>query len=235
MAQSTILIVDDEPAIRDMLRLALEMAEYRCLEAGNISDAYAQVVDQCPDLVLLDWMLPGGSGIELLRRLRRDENTRETPVIMLTARTTQSNVVQGLEVGADDYVSKPFANRELLARIKAILRRSQAPCNENNLVCAQLSMDTTSHRVSLGGQAVTMGPTEFKLLRFFMSHPDRAYSRAQLLDLVWGANVYLEERTVDVHIRRLRLALTTTSLDYRGTVQTVRGMGYMFSGRELVQ
>jgi two-component system phosphate regulon response regulator PhoB len=235
MAQSTILIVDDEPAIRDMLRLALEMAEYRCLEAGNISDAYALVVDECPDLVLLDWMLPGGSGIELLRRLRRDENTRETPVIMLTARTTQSNVVQGLEVGADDYISKPFANRELLARIKAILRRSQAPDNETNLVCAQLSMDTTSHRVSLGGEAVTMGPTEFKLLRFFMSHPDRAYSRAQLLDLVWGANVYLEERTVDVHIRRLRLALTTTSLDYRGTVQTVRGMGYMFSGREFVQ
>ena len=235
MAQSTILIVDDEPAIRDMLRLALEMAEYRCIEAGNISDAYVQVVDECPDLILLDWMLPGGSGIELLRRLRRDENTRETPVIMLTARTSESNVVQGLEVGADDYISKPFANRELLARIKAILRRSPAASNETNLVCAQLLMDTTSYRVSLGGEAVTMGPTEFKLLRFFMSHPDRAYSRAQLLDLVWGANVYLEERTVDVHIRRLRLALKTTTLDYRCTVQTVRGMGYMFSGRELAQ
>ena len=235
MAQSTILIVDDEPAIRDMLRLALEMAEYRCIEAGNISDAYVQVVDECPDLILLDWMLPGGSGIELLRRLRRDENTRETPVIMLTARTSESNVVQGLEVGADDYISKPFANRELLARIKANLRRSPTASNETNLVCGQLSMDNTSHRVSLGGEMLTMGPTEFKLLRFFMSHADRAYSRAQLLDLVWGANVYLEERTVDVHVGRLRLALKTTTLDYRCTVQTVRGMGYMFSDCELAQ
>jgi two-component system phosphate regulon response regulator PhoB len=235
MAQSTILIVDDESAIRDMLRLTLEMADYRCIEAENISDAYALTVDERPDLILLDWMLPGGSGIELLRRLRRDENTRETLVIMLTARTTQSNIVQGLEVGADDYISKPFATRELLARIKAILRRSPTATNDSNLVCAQLSLDTTSHRVSLGGETVTMGPTEFKLLRFFMSHPDRAYSRAQLLDLVWGANVYLEERTVDVHIRRLRLALKTPGLDYRDAVQTVRGMGYMFSGRELAQ
>jgi two-component system phosphate regulon response regulator PhoB len=235
MAQQTILIVDDEPAIRDMLRLALEMAEYSCLEAGNISDAYTLIVDECPDLILLDWMLPGGSGIELLRRLKRDENTQETPVIMLTARTTESNVVQGLEVGADDYISKPFANRELLARIKAILRRGPAGRSETNLNCAQLVLDATSHRVSLGGETVTMGPTEFKLLRFFMSHADRAYSRSQLLDQVWGANVYLEERTVDVHIRRLRLALKTSTLDYRNTVQTVRGMGYMFSGRELTQ
>ncbi len=234
MAQQTVLIVDDEPAIRDMLRLALEMADYSCLEAGNISDAHTLIVDECPDLILLDWMLPGGSGIELLRRLKRDENTQETPVIMLTARTTESNVVQGLEVGADDYISKPFATRELLARIKAILRRSSTALSEN-LHCAQLVMDATSHRVSLGGESVTIGPTEFKLLRFFMSHPDRAYSRSQILDLVWGANVYLEERTVDVHIRRLRLALKTQTLDYRNTVQTVRGMGYMFSGRELTQ
>ena len=234
MAQQTVLIVDDESAIRDMLRLALEIADYSCLEAGNISDAHTLIVDECPDLILLDWMLPGGSGIELLRRLKRDENTRETPVIMLTARTTESNVVQGLEVGADDYISKPFATRELLARIKAILRRSPTARSEN-LHCAQLVMDATSHRVLLGGESVTMGPTEFKLLRFFMSHPDRAYSRSQILDLVWGANVYLEERTVDVHIRRLRLALKTQTLDYRNTVQTVRGMGYMFSGRELTQ
>lgn len=233
MSQSTILIVDDELAIRDMLSLALEMAGYSVLEAENIRDAHCLVVDERPDLVLLDWMLPGGSGIELLRRLKRDDTTRDIPVIMLTARTTEDNIVQGLDVGADDYITKPFAPRELLARLKALLRRSPTGQNEGHLQCAELVMDTDSHRVSLGGETVTMGPTEFKLLQFFMSHPDRAYSRAQLLDLVWGANVYLEERTVDVHIRRLRLALKTSSLDYRNAVQTVRGMGYLFSGRDL--
>ena len=235
MSQSTILIVDDELAIRDMLSLALEMAGYSVLQAENIHDAHCLVVDEHPDLVLLDWMLPGGSGIELLRRLKRDDTTRDIPVIMLTARTAEDNIVQGLDVGADDYITKPFAPRELLARLKALLRRTPTGKNEGHLQCAELLMDTDSHRVSLGGETVTMGPTEFKLLQFFMSHPDRAYSRAQLLDLVWGANVYLEERTVDVHIRRLRLALKTASLDYRNAVQTVRGMGYLFSGRDLTE
>ncbi len=233
MSPFSILIVDDELAIRDMLTLALEMAGYAVLQAENIRDAHCLIVDERPDLILLDWMLPGGSGIELLRRLKRDDTTRDIPVIMLTARTTEANIVQGLDVGADDYITKPFAPRELLARLKALLRRSPAGKNEGHLQCAELLMDTDSHRVSLGGETVTIGPTEFKLLQFFMSHPDRAYSRAQLLDLVWGANVYLEERTVDVHIRRLRLALKTSSLDYRDAVQTVRGMGYMFSGRDL--
>lgn len=228
MAQSTVLIVDDESAIRDMLRLALEMAGYCALEAENIHDAHCLVVDERPDIVLLDWMLPGGSGIELLRRLKRDDTTRDIPVIMLTARTAEDNIVQGLEVGADDYITKPFAPRELLARIKALLRRATLGQDGSLLQCADLQLDIDSHRVSLGGEAVSMGPTEFKLLRFFMSHPDRAYSRAQLLDLVWGANVYLEERTVDVHIRRLRLALKTKNLDYRNAVQTVRGAGYLF-------
>ncbi len=211
------------------------MAGYSVLEAENIHEAHCLVVDQRPDLILLDWMLPGGSGIELLRRLKRDNTTRDIPVIMLTARTAEDNIVQGLDVGADDYITKPFAPRELLARLKALLRRSPSGQNEGQLQCAQLVMDTDSHRVSLGGESLAMGPTEFKLLQFFMSHPDRAYSRAQLLDLVWGANVYLEERTVDVHIRRLRLALKTSSLDYRDAVQTVRGMGYLFSGRGLAK
>jgi len=184
---------------------------------------------------LLDWMLPGGSGLELLRRLKRDDSNREVPVIMLTARTAEDNVVQGLEAGADDYISKPFAPRELLARVKALLRRTPAGRGEAGLHCAQLQLDTESHCATLGGQALSIGPTEFKLLHFFMTHPDRTYTRAQLLDLVWGANVYLEERTVDVHIRRLRLALKTDALDYRNVVQTVRGMGYLFSEKGLAE
>jgi two-component system phosphate regulon response regulator PhoB len=233
MPAFTILVVDDESAIRDMLRMALEMADYRVLEAENIHDAYRLIADERPDLMLLDWMLPGGNGIELLRRLKRDELARELPVIMLTARTTQDNMVQGLDVGADDYVTKPFAPRELIARIKALLRRTPAGRDDGILASAQLELDTSSQRVTLGDHPLTMGPTEFKLLHFFMSHPERAYSRTQLLDQVWGANVYIEERTVDVHIRRLRLALKTDALDYRDAVQTVRGMGYLFSVKSL--
>lgn len=233
MSTVTILVVDDESAIRDMLRMALEMADYKVLEAENIHDAYRLVADERPDLMLLDWMLPGGNGIDLLRRLKRDELARELPVIMLTARTTQDNLVQGLDVGADDYVTKPFAPRELIARIKALLRRTPAGRDDGVLACAQLALDTSSHRVTLGDGPLSMGPTEFKLLHFFMSHAERAYSRTQLLDQVWGANVYIEERTVDVHIRRLRLALKTDTLDYRNAVQTVRGMGYLFSVKDL--
>lgn len=230
MSERTVLIVDDEFAIRDLLRMALEIVDYRCLEADNIQDAYAIVLDQRPDIVLLDWMLPGGSGIELLRRLKRDESTQEIPVIMLTAKAAEDNVIQGLEVGADDYITKPFAPRELIARIKALLRRSGGE-NTDRMQVAELVLDVKSRRIFLAEQALEMGPTEFNLLQFFMSHPERAYSRTQMLDQVWGANVYVEERTVDVHIRRLRKALQIEGKDYSGVIQTVRGTGYRFSSR----
>lgn len=231
MPERTVLIVDDELAIRDMLRMALEIAEYRCIEAENIQQAYALVVDERPDIILLDWMLPGGSGLELLRRLKRDESTQEVPVIMLTAKTTEDNVIQGLDVGADDYITKPFAPRELIARIRALLRRAGAGDELGKMEVNGLVLDGESRRIFAGDTAVDMGPTEFNLLQFFMSHPERAYTRGQLLDQVWGANVYVEERTVDVHIRRLRKALQTDQADYSGLIQTVRGTGYRFSSR----
>ncbi len=229
MNERTVLIVEDEFAIRDMLRMALEIAEYNCLEADNIQDAYRMIVDDRPDLVLLDWMLPGGSGLELLRRLKRNDSTRELPVIMLTAKTAEDNVVQGLDVGADDYITKPFAPRELIARIKSLLRRAGGGEAYERMQVSELVLDAESRRVFLGQSLVDMGPTEFKLLHFFMSHPERAYTRGQLLDQVWGANVYVEERTVDVHIRRLRKALQTEVADYSNLIQTVRGTGYRFS------
>jgi len=231
MNESTVLVVDDETAIRDMLRMALEIAEFRCIEADNIHDAYTQVVDERPDIVLLDWMLPGGSGLEMLRRLKRGDTTRDLPVIMLTAKTAEDNVIQGLDVGADDYITKPFAPRELIARVRALLRRSGGgPANERMQV-SELVLDGESRRVLIGENPVEMGPTEFKLLQFFMSHPERAYTRGQLLDQVWGANVYVEERTIDVHIRRLRKALQSPQGDYSNLIQTVRGTGYRFTSR----
>lgn len=229
MAEPTVLIVEDELAIRDMLRMALEIAELRCLEADNILSGHAAIVDERPDLVLLDWMLPGGSGIELLRRLKRDDSTKDIPVIMLTAKTTEDNVIQGLDVGADDYITKPFAPRELIARIKALLRRTGTGPDGDRLQVEGLVLDGDSRRVHLDGETLEMGPTEFRLLHFFMSHPEKAYTRGQLLDHVWGANVYVEERTVDVHIRRLRKALHTGQCDYGELIQTVRGTGYRFS------
>jgi two-component system phosphate regulon response regulator PhoB len=231
MAGRTVLIVDDEFAIRDMLRMALEIAEYRCIEADNIRDAYTLVVDQRPDVILLDWMLPGGSGLELLRRLKREDSTREVPVIMLTAKTTEDNMIQGLDVGADDYITKPFAPRELIARLRALLRRTGAGEESDRMEVGGLALDGESRRIFVGDTSIDMGPTEFNLLQFFMSHPERAYTRGQLLDQVWGANVYVEERTVDVHIRRLRKALQTEQADYSGLIQTVRGTGYRFSSR----
>jgi two-component system phosphate regulon response regulator PhoB len=231
MLERTVLIVEDEAAIRDMLRMALEISDFRCLEADNIQDAYAIVVDEVPDIVLLDWMLPGGSGLELLRRMKRNDAIRDLPVIMLTAKTTQDNMIQGLEVGADDYLTKPFAPRELIARIRALLRRSGGGEMNGPLQVADLVLDGESKRIFLGDELLEMGPTEFRLLEFFMSHPERAYSRGQLLDQVWGANVYVEERTVDVHIRRLRQALQSSNQDYSNLIQTVRGTGYRFSSR----
>jgi len=231
MSESTVLLVDDEAAIRDMLRMALEIAGFRCIEAGNIHDAYTLVVDERPDIVLLDWMLPGGSGLELLRRLKRDDITRDLPVIMLTAKTTEDNVIQGLDVGADDYITKPFAPRELIARVRALLRRSGGGQANERIQVNELVLDGESRRVLVAEQELDMGPTEFRLLHFFMSHPERAYTRSQLLDQVWGANVYVEERTVDVHIRRLRKALQSAAGDYSTLIQTVRGTGYRFSQR----
>ena len=228
MAEHKVLIVDDEFAIRDMLRMALELADFECIEAENIQQAHALIVDERPDMVLLDWMLPGGSGVELLRRLKRDEATADVPVIMLTAKTTEDNLIQGLDVGADDYVTKPFAPRELIARVHALLRRSSSAQQGGRLQAGGLVLEGDSQRVFVGDSPVDMGPTEFRLLQFFMSHPERAYSRGQLLDQVWGTNVYVEERTVDVHIRRLRKALT----EYDRFVQTVRGAGYRFSVRK---
>ena len=226
-----ILIVDDETAIRDMIRMGLEMSGFDCIEAGDIHEAFTLVHDSKPDLVLLDWMLPGGSGLELLRRLRRDEISQSIPVIMLTAKTSEDNKIQGLEVGADDYIAKPFAPRELVARINAVLRRTSQSGNEDIIEVDGVRLDNVSHRVTVDNENVKMGPTEYKLLNFFMTHQDRVYSRGQLLDHVWGSNVYVEERTVDVHIRRLRKALQSASTgnDYGQLVQTVRGAGYRFS------
>ncbi|MFZ5724243.1 MAG: phosphate regulon transcriptional regulator PhoB [Pseudomonadota bacterium] len=229
MTAETILIVDDEPAIREMIATTLELADFHVLEAENAQQAHQLVVDDRPDLVLLDWMLPGVSGIELTRRLKRDESTQEIPIILLTAKSEEDNKILGLDVGADDYVTKPFSTRELLSRIRAVLRRAGKKGGEKALEHEGLVLDPVSHRVSAHDKPVDMGPTEYRLLEFFMSHPERAYSRAQLLDQVWGGNVYVEDRTVDVHIRRLRKALEPHGLDR--LVQTVRGTGYRFSTR----
>lgn len=228
MTAKTVLIVDDEAPIREMIAVALEMADYRVLEADNAQDAHALVVDHQPDLLLLDWMMPGTSGIELARRLKREEATAEIPIIMLTAKGEEDNKIQGLEAGADDYITKPFSPRELVARLKAVLRRTTPRGVEDPIEINGLLLDPVSHRVSAHGKALEMGPTEYRLLQFFMTHQERAYTRSQLLDQVWGGNVYVEERTVDVHIRRLRKALGEV---HQNLIQTVRGTGYRFSAR----
>lgn len=229
MERKKILIVDDDLAIREMIRLTLEMAGFDCLESGSVHEAHPLIVDCFPDLVLLDWMLPGGSGLEFLRRLKSDDITSELPVILLTAKTEEHNKIQGLDVGADDYITKPFAPREMISRIKAVLRRTGYGEEELAIEVQGVKLDPSSHRVYVNKKPVKMGPTEFKLLKFFMTHQERAYGRGQLLDQVWGGNVYVDERTVDVHIRRLRKALCTDQVDYGELVQTVRGTGYRFS------
>jgi two-component system phosphate regulon response regulator PhoB len=230
--QKRILIVEDEPAIRDMVAFALRKDDYEPVPAGDGREAQAAIADRVPDLILLDWMLPGGSsGLELARRWRREALTREVPIIMLTARGEENDRVGGLEAGVDDYVVKPFSARELLARIRAVLRRAREDDADGSVRVGALRIDGAAHRVfaDAGGheEAVAIGPTEYRLLHFFMTHAERVYTRAQLLDHVWGGSVYVEERTVDVHIRRLRKALEPTALD--GMVQTVRGSGYRFS------
>lgn len=225
-ASKRVLIVDDEAPIREMIAVALEMAGYDCMEAENANAAHALIVDDKPDMVLLDWMMPGASGIEFARRLRKDETTADIPIIMLTAKGDEDNKIKGLEAGVDDYITKPFSPRELVARLKAVLRRTTPKGIEEPVSVDGLTLDPISHRVTSDAAPVELGPTEFRLLQFFMTHQDRAYSRGQLLDMVWGGNVYVEERTVDVHIRRLRKALGERH-DY--LVQTVRGTGYRFS------
>ncbi len=222
----TVLIVDDEAPIREMIAVALEMADFNYLEAADAREAHALIVDRKPDLILLDWMLPGTSGVELARRLKKDETTAEIPVIMLTAKAEEDNKIQGLEVGADDYITKPFSPRELVARLKAVLRRTTPAGVESPIEVNGLTLDPVGHRVSGADGSISMGPTEYRLLQFFMTHQERVYTRSQLLDQVWGGNVYVEERTVDVHIRRLRKALGD---QYDHLIQTVRGTGYRFS------
>jgi two-component system phosphate regulon response regulator PhoB len=229
--QKRILIVDDEPAIREMVAFVLRKGDYEPAHAGDAREAQAAIADRVPDLILLDWMLPGTSGLELARRWRRDELTREVPIIMLTARGEENDRVGGLEAGVDDYVVKPFSARELLARIRAVMRRSREDDEDGSVNVGPLRIDGAAHRVFAhvdgGNDPVPIGPTEYRLLHFFMTHPERVYSRSQLLDHVWGGSVYVEERTVDVHIRRLRKTLEPSRLD--NMVQTVRGAGYRFS------
>ncbi len=228
MSGKTVLIVDDEAPIREMIAVALEMADYDYIEAADAREAHALIVDKQPDLVLLDWMLPGTSGVELARRLKKEEATADIPIIMLTAKVEEDNKIQGLEVGADDYITKPFSPRELVARLKAVLRRATPPGVDSPIEVDGLTLDPIGHRVTTKEGALTMGPTEYRLLQFFMTHQERVYTRSQLLDQVWGGNVYVEERTVDVHIRRLRKALGE---GYDHLIQTVRGTGYRFSTR----
>ena len=225
--QKRILIVEDETSIREMVAFALRKADMQIMQAADAREAQMAVAKTVPDLILLDWMLPGMSGLELARRMRKEDPTREVPIIMLTARGEEMDRVNGLEAGVDDYVVKPFSTRELIARIKAVLRRSHGDDGSGVIELGGLKIDSPAHRVSAGVDAVPIGPTEYRLLHFFMTHPERVYSRSQLLDHVWGGSVYVEERTVDVHIRRLRQTLEPWHLDK--LVQTVRGAGYRFS------
>ncbi|MCX9157379.1 phosphate regulon transcriptional regulator PhoB [Niveibacterium sp. 24ML] len=224
---ANILLVEDEPAIQELIAANLTRAGHTVVRAGDAETAQRIVRDALPDLVLLDWMLPGVSGVEFARRLRADERTRAIPIIMLTARSDESDKVTGLEIGADDYITKPFSPRELVARIKALLRRRAPQVTDDAVELGGLRLDPATHRVSAGATALALGPTEFRLLHFLMTHPERVHSRAQLLDQVWGDHVFVEERTVDVHIRRLRCALEPTAHD--ALIQTVRGAGYRFS------
>ena len=227
MPKHTILLVDDETAIRDMLSLALEAADYNVLVAENAQQAHATIIDRHPDLVLLDWMMPGTTGLELLRRLKRDELTAKIPVIMLTAKTEEDSKISGLDAGADDYISKPFSPRELMSRVKAVLRRIDRNELKEPITVGERIFDPIGHRVSIANEPINLGPTEYRLLQFFLTHQERVYSRDQILDYVWGGNVYLDERTVDVHIRRLRKAISVAG--HENYVQTVRGAGYRFS------
>lgn len=226
MGQKRILVVEDERPIREMLAFNLGRAGYDVQPCTTGQEARAAIADEFPDVVLMDWMLPDISGLELTRQLKRNPDTREIPIIMVTARVTEDDRVTGLDGGADDYITKPFSSRELIARIRAALRRTSG--DEDELLRVNgLCLDAASRRVSINGEEIALGPTEYRLLEFLMRHPDRVYSRGQLLDRVWGGNVYVAERTVDVHIRRLRKALEPSGCD--SLICTVRGAGYRFT------
>jgi two-component system phosphate regulon response regulator PhoB len=227
MTPKQILIVEVERPIREMIAFGLRRAGFEVSEAEDSQAARSALANRRPDLLLVDWMLPDTSGLELTRSLKRDRNLRDLPIIMLTARAAEADKVTGLDGGADDYLTKPFSPRELLARVNALLRRVSGPTDGEPIVRGALTLDRASHRVSAADRPVALGPTEYRLLEFFMLHPDRVYSREQLLDRVWGGNVYVEERTIDVHIRRLRKALEECKCDQ--LIQTVRGAGYRFS------
>lgn len=227
MQGKLILVVDDEAPIREMLRFALSRAHFRVVEAADAQAARLRIADERPDLILMDWMMPGISGVELTREFKAQATTRDIPVIMVTARVEEEDKIRGLNIGCDDYVSKPFSYPELIARIQAVMRRATPGGEEEKLSASGLEVDAASQRVTAKGQPIHLGPTEYRLLHFFISHPERVYSREQVLDRVWGQNVYVEERTVDVHIRRLRKALEP--FGYDEMVQTVRGSGYRFS------
>ena len=231
MSAKQILVVEDERPIREMIAFGLRRAGFEVREAADARSGRAEVANRLPDLLLVDWMLPDTSGLEFTRALKRDRETREVPIIMLTARAEEGDKVAGLEGGADDYITKPFSPRELLARINAVLRRSTPVEGTERIDVDGLVLDQSSQRVSSGERTVALGPTEYRMLAFFMTHPERVYTREQLLDRVWGGNVYVEERTIDVHIRRLRKALE--DFGYDRLIQTVRGSGYRFSARPL--
>lgn len=224
---STILVVEDEPAIQELISVNLSFAGHKTLRAFDTDQATTLIRAELPDVVILDWMLPGNSGIAFARQLRNDERTKDVPIIMLTARTEEEDKIAGLEAGADDYVTKPFSPKELLARIKAVLRRRAPQLTDDAVEIGGLRLDPATHRVSASGRPIDMGPTEFRLLHFFMTHAERVHSRTQLLDQVWGDHVFVEERTVDVHIKRLRAALGISGHDKH--VETVRGAGYRFT------
>ncbi len=226
---ATVLVVDDEPNIREVIRFALEGSAFRVLEAGHADEARRLIQSGEPDLILLDWMLPGRSGLELAQQLKQNSKTKTIPIIRVSARGEEEDRVRGLETGADDYIAKPFSPREMVARVNAVLRRSKPDEPADQIEIGGLRIDNLSHRVSVNGQRIEVAPTEYRLLHFLMSHAERAFSRSQLLDQVWGEQVYVEERTVDVHVRRLRKTLETTGHDH--LLQTVRGVGYRFSDK----
>jgi two-component system phosphate regulon response regulator PhoB len=226
-----ILIVEDEPEIREMIRYILEPLDYQVNEADNAQDARRLLCQRDFDLILMDWMLPGRSGLDFTKELKQKPNRKTPPIIMLTARADESDKVQGLDSGADDYVTKPFSPRELVARIKAVIRRNSDVDEEKAIEFSGLSIDPVRHQVTLMERPINLSPAEYNLLHFFMSHPDRAYTRSQILDKVWGDSAYVEERTVDVHIRRLRKLLATSGHDT--FIQTVRGVGYRFTPTSL--
>ncbi len=224
-----ILVVEDETPIREMITFVLEQNGFNSVEAIDIKQAKNKIIEPYPDLILLDWMLPGGSGVKLAKELKQNEYSRNIPIIMLTARADEDDKVKGFDAGVDDYVTKPFSPKELIARIKAVIRRVSPTLLSEKVEFHGLKLDPVAHHVTINEQRLDLGPTEFRLLHFFMTHTERVYSREQLLDNVWGTNVYVEDRTVDVHIRRLRKAISGAG--HEEFIQTVRGTGYRFSGK----